>query len=193
MQITVRRRGFTLIATVVAAVTTLVAVAMTGYALWPDSGPDCVAPQDEARLLDELAKDPSLSVVPTGASRRFEPRRQKACQVIGKDITTTSVSVEYDLPRALNEAEVRALFEPVTARAGWSPMPSHSSGHGGDLHYCRTVDGRPQLMSLHWHDPQQLDTRTVHQQIKGVFFVGVFGWADNARGNAETARMTTCP
>jgi hypothetical protein len=108
--------------------------------------PDCRVPADEGALLDRFASDPVLAVVPGGAIRREEPRRVKACRRIGGEVSETGVHVRYDLPRDLTAAEVKALFGPVAANAGWG-RPFQD---GTSLSYTRNVGSELVDLRIAW-------------------------------------------
>ena len=139
----------------------MVATAAAGCA--PDLVAGCSAPPDEPALLDELAKDPALSVTLPGAKRRDEPERREACHRTEAEVTLTTVWVDYDLARDTSPEEVRAAFDPVVSNAGWVAIPpprQAPQGSYGVQYYCRDVLGRPSLLAVSWEGAKTIDEDT---------------------------------
>jgi len=113
----------------------------------------CVAPANEAALLDEFEKEPVLAVVPDGAKRDDGPRRIEACHRYGDHPTDTAVAVNYDLSRDLGPDEVRSLYDPVAADSGWAQLPPVAGTRV--LRYCRDVLGQPGVLEIGWGDAHE--------------------------------------
>ena len=161
---------------------------LTGCADLSNRAPGCVSPPYEAALLDELAKDPALAVSPADAKRRDEPRRQVACRKVGKDVSRTSVTVEYDVSRDLDIADVRATFDPVASGAGWISMSGRQNDSNGSLLYCRNVLDQPSLLSIHWQDAITIDSDGENRRVPGALIVTASGSADGGLANVESDR-----
>src|SRR5687768_7717223 len=126
----------------------VVASAATGCSLFSDRVEGCAAPDNEAALLDELAKDPVFAVTLPGATRRGEPERQEACYRKTADVTRTSVHVQYDLAHDPGVEEIRAAFDPVAAKGGWVALPGTPDPLAGAIRYCRGVHDQPLLLTV---------------------------------------------
>jgi hypothetical protein len=171
----------------VAITTVTIATTATGCAE-SVRAPGCVAPPNEAALLDELAKDPTLAVSPADSKRRSEPDRQTACRKVGKDVSRTSVTVQYDLPRNVDADHVRATYEPVATAAGWKALSSQPSEQGGSLLYCRDILEQPSLLAIHWQDAITVEANGGSRRVPGVLTVTVSGSADGGLANVEADR-----
>jgi hypothetical protein len=167
----------------------IVATATTGCALFSDRVAGCVAPANEAALLDELAKDPVLGVSMPGATRRAEPKRQEACHRIGKDVSRTSVTVEYDLSRNPSPEEIRAAFDPVATKAGWVAMPGAASSPTGVLRYCRDVLDQPILLIVGWEGAKTVDSSGKNERVPAHLGVVVHGSADGGMTDGGMADL----
>lgn len=160
------------------------AAATTGCGLSSDRVKDCAAPANESALLDELARDPVLAVAPQGATRRAEPTRLEACHRIGEDTSRTSVYVEYDLPRDPGADEIRAVFEPVATKAGWTAMPAVPfDGLGGALNYCRDVLDQPIMLVVGWENAMRAGNMDIPAHL-GVSIHGTATGSMTAEGRA---------
>jgi hypothetical protein len=151
--------------------------------------PGCVAPPNEAALLDEIAKDPTLAVSPADSKRRSEPDRQTGCRKVGKAVSRTAVTVQYDLSRNLQADEVRAAYEPVATAAGWKALPFEPSEQVGSLLYCRDILEQPGLLAIHWQDAITVDAAGGSRRAPGVLTVTVSASVDTGPTNVDANRV----
>jgi hypothetical protein len=170
-----------------AITTAITATTATGCAA-SDRVPGCVAPPNEAAVLDELAKDPTLAVSPPGSTRRSEPDRQTACRKVGKAMSRTAVTVQYDLARNLRADDVRRIYEPVATADGWKPLPGRPNAQPGMLLYCRDILDQPSLLIITWQDAITVEADRGSRRVPGVLTVTVSGSADNGMANLEADR-----
>jgi hypothetical protein len=128
----------------------LLATGAAGCAAEPDRVRDCVPPSNEDELLDEYANDAALGVAPAGATRRGEPRRLTACHRVGYAVSSTAMTVQYELARDLAPEEILVLFDHVATAAGWTRLEVQASGLGGSLRYCRLILGERSHLDVVW-------------------------------------------
>lgn len=131
----------------------LVVVALAGAALAgcaSDEVEGCTPPSNEAALLDAYAKEPAFGIQPAASKRREEPKRQSACRRVGKDVSQTSVAVQWDVRRNVNEQEIQGLYEAATIGAGWTAVPDRSSTRYAQ--FCKSILGERSILDLSWQD-----------------------------------------
>ncbi|HEX6682254.1 MAG TPA: hypothetical protein VF062_05640 [Candidatus Limnocylindrales bacterium] len=131
---------------------TLVALAAAGAScsVFSDEVPGCVAPSNEAQLLDEFAKERVLELTPPSVKERKETLRQVACKRFGEHASVTHVGVHHELSRNIERDEVHGLYDPVATAAGWVPLPVEV--HQSYLLYCRRVAGQAAMLSVGWSE-----------------------------------------
>ncbi|HZM82624.1 MAG TPA: hypothetical protein VFC19_43460 [Candidatus Limnocylindrales bacterium] len=139
----------------------------------------CTPPSNEAALLDAYAKEPAIGVQPAASQRREEPKRQPACRRVGKAVSRTSVSVQWDVRRNVNEQEIQGLYEAATIGTGWTAVPARSSVRYAQ--FCKSILGERSILDLSWQDAVVLQSGDL---VPGVVTVVV-----RAAGEAEAS----CP
>src|SRR3954470_8034398 len=128
-----------------AAILTLL-LAVAGCTSEPPRVAGCTVPANEDRLLDEYASDPVLAVRPGDAKRVGKVGRRTGCvQVSMEDVSTTSVTAQYEMSTAYGPAALRDAYATALAKRDWradEPPPGPSwSPESIYLMFCRPVSG----------------------------------------------------